>query len=107
MDTAEQGASDPLLLLHDKNDFEKISEDVTEVKKVLNKISMHGWSLRTREAENRTSLWKEASQTLETAPERIQLRQNETGGRSGRKSLRIVIFQRECVKRSAVVLAGD
>lgn len=33
IEIAEQGAPDPLLLLHDKDDFDKISEDVTEVKK--------------------------------------------------------------------------
>lgn len=33
IEIAEQGASDPLLLLHDKDDFDKISEDVAEVKK--------------------------------------------------------------------------
>lgn len=107
IEIAEQGASDPLLVLHDKDDFDKTTEGVTEVKKVLNKVSMHGWSLRKREAENRTSLWKEASQTSETAPERVQLRRNETGGRSGRMSSRIMIFQRECIKMRAVMLAGD
>lgn len=33
IEIAEQGASDPLSLLHDKDDFDKISEDATEVKK--------------------------------------------------------------------------
>lgn len=33
IEIAEQGASDPFLLFHDKNDFDKISEDVTEAKK--------------------------------------------------------------------------
>lgn len=33
IEIAEQEASDPLKLLHDKNYFEKISEDVAEVKK--------------------------------------------------------------------------
>jgi len=40
--TTEQGASEPLMVLHDKNYFEKISEDVAEVTNVTSS-SEHAW----------------------------------------------------------------
>lgn len=70
-------------------------------------VSMHGWSLRTREAENRTSLWKEALQNSNRAPERVLLRQNEIEGRLEETEEELWFFKGEMQKRDTMFSVSD